>query len=882
MVAYSKSSLPSLLLTARLSITSFLNISQTSSAREVHAELAVLQDLLRSISDIKDDLQLPPSTSNAARATGHTELESHLRTLTTLLSATSPALWSKRQWAETLAGVKTVREQIAAYHAQTTRRAANTPAPTRPDAEAIRTWLTHTPDSAHRHAELCFQRHTGSCSWLLSSPQCARWLRGDVPWLLCTGEPGTGKTFLTSYLIDHLSTLGKQGVAVFYFNRMDTLRQDPCCVFRSILLQLLTLAAAIPPFTAELYNTHSIPTLSELRTAIGECAGQFECSWILLDGLEECAEVHRADILSTLWALRFRRMRVFVTSAPGVVDLWRNESSEILDLEGLVEASREETVKGVKAVVRKKMGVARWRRAVEGGAKEVEEVMGRIVESAGGVFLLAVRLTEYVRSATTEDELQARSNELPGSVTDYYAATMKTLRDSGPLGISVLEQIIASPRPLTLPELNYLVGVAAGGEGLMDHPYTPSYVSVITKGLITAAEPTGICRPVHPSLLCFLETAEPDLWVHARKKALGTYFRLFAARPGGGGEVAKGLYQCAVLNWAVYLQMHHDDRSLQMVVMDAFRSAPEALGEALRAAMRGSSALPVVRTGRAGVLHACAYWGLTALAERVLDEGGGPVAVDGEDGVDGVDGYGRTPLSWAAERGSTDVLRALVGAGAALDVACGDYAQPPLCFAAMGGHRAAVEALLSAGADPNQSSDNGQTAISWAAEHGHQDTVSLLMGTQLGIDVNARDNAGRSALDWAVHNAHEPVVRLLVAHKDIEIDSDAVWPPQPAPTPVPPAIIELLGKARRAREGEVCDAATLVETVKEVEVVSVGGGWVWALPRQTQEWGIIVVLWLVSLMALGGQQVVLIFCGSVFILLGAVWLWRKILLGLGT
>jgi hypothetical protein len=207
MAATSTSSLPSLLLTARSSITSFLNISQTSSAREVHAELAVLQDLLRSISDIKDDLQLPPSTSNAARATGHTELESHLRTLTTLLSATAPALWSKRQWAETLAGVKTVREQIAAYHAQTTRRAANTPAPTRPDAEgtdscplsyftplhadmelAIRTWLTHTPDSAHRHAELCFQRHTGSCSWLLSSPQCARWLRGDVPWLLCTGE----------------------------------------------------------------------------------------------------------------------------------------------------------------------------------------------------------------------------------------------------------------------------------------------------------------------------------------------------------------------------------------------------------------------------------------------------------------------------------------------------------------------------------------------------------------------------------------------------------------------------------------------------------------------------------------------------------------------
>lgn len=475
-----------------------------------------------------------------------------------------------------------------------------------------------------------------------------------------------------------------------------------------------------------------------------------------------------------------------------------------------------------------------------------------------------MRLAENIRTAITEDELQARSKELPGNVTDYYAATMKTLKDSGPLGISVLEQIIASPRPLTLSELNYLIGVAsAGGEGsLTGHPYTPSYVSMVTKGLITAAEPTGICRPAHPSLLGFLETVEPSMLLQARKEVLGTYFRLFAARPGGDDELAKGLYQYAVHNWAAHLQAHgtDGDGSLQSVVLDAFKNAPGVLSEALRAAMRGSSVLPVARTGRAGVLHACAYWGLTALAKRaLLTEGGEAVDVVA---VDGVDGYGRTPLSWAAERGSADVLNALVDAGAAVDVACGDYAQPPLCFAAMGGHTTAVETLLSAGADPNQSSDNGQTAISWAAEHGHQDTVRYLMGMQR-INVNVRDNAGRSALDWAVHNAHEPVVRLLVDHKDIEIGSDAVWPPQPAPTPVPPAIVELLGKARRAREGEVCDSAAPVEIVNEVEVVSGGGGGIWAFPRERQEWGIILLVWFISLVALGGAWIVeTVFRGS--------------------
>lgn len=136
MAATSTNSPPSLLPTARSSITSFLNISQTSAARGVHAELAVLQDLLRSIADTQ--AALPPSTSNRTRIAGNAELEGHLRNLTTLLPPKPPrppSLWSKRQWADTLAGVKAVREKIATYHARTTPRVARIPAPTKLDAD---------------------------------------------------------------------------------------------------------------------------------------------------------------------------------------------------------------------------------------------------------------------------------------------------------------------------------------------------------------------------------------------------------------------------------------------------------------------------------------------------------------------------------------------------------------------------------------------------------------------------------------------------------------------------------------------------------------------------------------------------------------------------
>ncbi|KAF5725809.1 putative Potassium channel AKT1 [Tripterygium wilfordii] len=82
-----------------------------------------------------------------------------------------------------------------------------------------------------------------------------------------------------------------------------------------------------------------------------------------------------------------------------------------------------------------------------------------------------------------------------------------------------------------------------------------------------------------------------------------------------------------------------------------------------------------------------------------------------------------------------------------------------ICFAALRGDDLLVHQLLKRGLDPNESDNNGRTALHIAASKGSENCVLLLL--DYGADPNSRDSDGNVPLWEAMVGGHEPVINLL-------------------------------------------------------------------------------------------------------------------------
>lgn len=90
------------------------------------------------------------------------------------------------------------------------------------------------------------------------------------------------------------------------------------------------------------------------------------------------------------------------------------------------------------------------------------------------------------------------------------------------------------------------------------------------------------------------------------------------------------------------------------------------------------------------------------------------------------DRRGRTCLHLAAANGHIEMLRALLGQGAEINV-IDKTGWSPLHFAAKSGFLATVRFLVESGANPTLECKDGKTAIQYAASENHQEVVSFLL-----------------------------------------------------------------------------------------------------------------------------------------------------------
>lgn len=232
------------------------------------------------------------------------------------------------------------------------------------EEQAILRWLTPI-DYAPQQNDFISRRQTGTGQWLLDSTEFQSWLTTEKQTLFCPGIPGSGKTILTSIVIENLMALfcndKSIGIAYLYCNFRRRDEQKINDLLAGLLKQLAQALDPLPDFLKSLYDKHKLnqtqPTLDEILQALNSVATLYTRVFIIVDALDECLVTgsHRSRFLSKIFDFQEKSgSNLFMTSRhlPEITGILRGHTSlEIRALESDVRRYVDEHISNLPSFV---------------------------------------------------------------------------------------------------------------------------------------------------------------------------------------------------------------------------------------------------------------------------------------------------------------------------------------------------------------------------------------------------------------------------------------------------------------------------------------------------------------------------------------------------
>lgn len=123
------------------------------------------------------------------------------------------------------------------------------------------------------------------------------------------------------------------------------------------------------------------------------------------------------------------------------------------------------------------------------------------------------------------------------------------------------------------------------------------------------------------------------------------------------------------------------------------------------------------------------------------------------------DRKGDTPVYWAVQTHSIEILKILLSAGANPNGAPGGGI--PMLYAVMGSPET-LEPLMQGGADLQIEDEHGSNALHLAVKYCRRDSLQILMDA--GFPIDKRNGEGLTALHMASHYSNPPIYQLLIDH----------------------------------------------------------------------------------------------------------------------
>ena len=653
------------------------------------------------------------------------------------------------------------------------------------------------------------KRYPNTCQWLLDSPAFQAWLKSSgtqhsVLW--CQGNPGVGKTVMTSIAINYVTeSIGGRKIALTYIY-CDYTNPDT-------FLVLNLLGSIIQQLVEQTSNFESTTKLKTFKRAsaknrdmteedavfwIETLSGDFDIIYTFVDALDECPESCRNTLLAQLKGYSKGNMRVFLTSRSNVdVEVHIAHAVEVN-----IDPIRNDITDYVESKIKKSSRLARL---IVGNSKLKRDIVHTINSQANGMFLLASLQIESLNDQTTASGVRLALKKLPADLFAMYDKIMERIRDQSKqdaeLGLKALLMMSGAQQMLTVDELRHALAVEPGVAHL-DAEALPHLEILLnaTAGLVTAEDynetPEGLQKVlffVHRTLDEYFdinrERLFPELRVFMARKCL-SYLSLEEFESGMCVKDELFLkrkndfcfFSYASNHWAFHV------RSVQTELMDlslAFVQNTMKTSAWLQSIKNSDSGslirysdedLPLDPTCLAAQLHLselCAKLislrgsnSRNSLGETLLHQavGGEPLYL-----------YSTRSIK---PRNADQYATALVLFEHGVDIDAKDSRGKTVAFDAVSQNNGNIlSLLLDHGANVNHRMDDGTTLLRYAIRReGAQEILQILLDKS--PDVNALTNKGRSVIHSAVLSTTSTIIdRLIDLGADFNVaDSRGITP----------------------------------------------------------------------------------------------------------
>ncbi|KAJ6086763.1 hypothetical protein N7467_005677 [Penicillium canescens] len=319
-------------------------------------------------------------------------------------------------------------------------------------------------DATADHARARTKHVPKTGDWLLHHEIYRRWTDGENKVLWLYGISGSGKTILSSTVIDSLQQIhnDEQGkrIAYFYFDFTDSRKSAVEGCIRNLLRQLSapTPCEAVRTLYRRECGGHIQPTLGSVLCAFKDALEPLRRVFLVIDALDECEDIAAlTDVIKFINSLT--RISVLVTSrmTPAIQQLMLAVQASTIEL----EVAR--VTQDIQAFVNHRLYAGE-----ESSRRWPDEVMRHIQESviskSAGMFRLAECQLREIDRCYSHHDLDVALTRLPTKLSTIYEQMLGRINSAMRQKARVLLMWLTfSFRPLLLQEAAELFALQIDG-----------------------------------------------------------------------------------------------------------------------------------------------------------------------------------------------------------------------------------------------------------------------------------------------------------------------------------------------------------------------------------------------------------------------------------